>query len=77
MTVITAHAEVTDLGRWAEGLRGLAQWLADGRPASIADSSFTSRAPYAAATSSGVIGKRAIEGGAPESRASRSSGAIE
>jgi tetratricopeptide (TPR) repeat protein len=32
MTVITAHAEVTDLGRWAEGLRGLAQWLADGRP---------------------------------------------
>lgn len=32
MTVITAPAEVTDLGRWAEGLRGLAQWLADGRP---------------------------------------------
>ena len=32
MTVITAHAEVTDLGRWAQGLRGLAQWLADGRP---------------------------------------------
>jgi tetratricopeptide (TPR) repeat protein len=32
MTVITAHAEVTDLGRWAEGLRGLARWLADGRP---------------------------------------------
>ena len=32
MTVITTHAEVTDLGRWAEGLRGLAQWLADGRP---------------------------------------------
>jgi tetratricopeptide (TPR) repeat protein len=32
MTVITAHAEVTDLGRWADGLRGLAQWLADGRP---------------------------------------------
>ena len=32
MTVITAHAEVTDLGRWAEGLRGVAQWLADGRP---------------------------------------------
>ena len=34
MTVITAHPEVTDLGRWAEGLRGLAQWLADGRPES-------------------------------------------
>ena len=32
LTVITAHPEVTDLGRWAEGLRGLAQWLADGRP---------------------------------------------
>jgi tetratricopeptide (TPR) repeat protein len=32
MTVITEHAEVTDLGRWAEGLRGLAQWLAAGRP---------------------------------------------
>jgi tetratricopeptide (TPR) repeat protein len=32
MTVITSHAEVTDLGRWADGLRGLAQWLADGRP---------------------------------------------
>jgi tetratricopeptide (TPR) repeat protein len=36
MTVITAHAEVTDLGRWAEGLRGLAQWLADGRPDDLA-----------------------------------------
>jgi tetratricopeptide (TPR) repeat protein len=35
MTVITAHAEVTDLGRWAEGLRGLAQWLTDGRPDSL------------------------------------------
>ena len=35
MTVITAHAEVTDLGRWAEGLRGLAQWLADGRPDNV------------------------------------------
>ena len=32
MTVITTHAEATDLGRYAEGLRGLAQWLADGRP---------------------------------------------
>jgi tetratricopeptide (TPR) repeat protein len=32
LTVVTGHAEVTDLGRWAEGLRGLARWLADGRP---------------------------------------------
>jgi tetratricopeptide (TPR) repeat protein len=32
LTVVTVHAEVTDLGRWAVGLRGLAQWLADGRP---------------------------------------------
>ena len=32
MTVITTHPEVTDLGRYAQGLRGLAQWLADGRP---------------------------------------------
>jgi len=32
LTVVTGHAEVTDLGRWAVGLRGLAQWLADGRP---------------------------------------------
>jgi tetratricopeptide (TPR) repeat protein len=32
MTVITTHAEVTDLGRYAPGLHGLAQWLADGRP---------------------------------------------
>jgi tetratricopeptide (TPR) repeat protein len=32
MIVITAHPEVTDLGRYAQGLRGLAQWLADGRP---------------------------------------------
>ena len=32
LTVITDHADVTDLGRWAEGLRGLAGWLADGRP---------------------------------------------
>ncbi|WP_198953358.1 tetratricopeptide repeat protein [Kitasatospora sp. CB01950] len=33
LTVVTGHAEVTDLGRWTVGLRGLAQWLADGRPA--------------------------------------------
>lgn len=32
MTVITTHAEATDLGRYAEGLRGLAGWLAAGRP---------------------------------------------
>jgi hypothetical protein len=32
LTVVTGHAEVTDLGRWAVELRGLAQWLADGRP---------------------------------------------
>ena len=32
LTVITAHPEVTDLGRWADGLRGLAGWLAQGRP---------------------------------------------
>ncbi|WP_327713097.1 tetratricopeptide repeat protein [Streptomyces sp. NBC_00464] len=32
LTVVTGHAGVTDLGRWAVGLRGLAQWLADGRP---------------------------------------------
>src|SRR6201996_4611543 len=31
MTVITSHAEVTDLGRYAGGLAGLAQWLAAGR----------------------------------------------
>ena len=32
LTVITAHREVTDLGRYATGLRGLAEWLAAGRP---------------------------------------------
>ncbi len=32
LTVVTEHADATDLGRWATGLRGLAQWLADGRP---------------------------------------------
>jgi tetratricopeptide (TPR) repeat protein len=32
LTVIAIHAEVTDLGRYADGLAGLAQWLADGRP---------------------------------------------
>ncbi|MFK4729402.1 tetratricopeptide repeat protein [Agromyces mediolanus] len=33
LEVITGHAEATDLGRWAVGLRGLAGWLAAGRPA--------------------------------------------
>jgi tetratricopeptide (TPR) repeat protein len=32
LAVVTKHAEVTDLGRYAGGLRGLAQWLVDGRP---------------------------------------------
>jgi len=32
LAVITNHPEVTDLGRYATGLRGLGQWLADGRP---------------------------------------------
>jgi tetratricopeptide (TPR) repeat protein len=32
LTVITSHSEVTDLGHWASGLRGLAQWLSNGRP---------------------------------------------
>jgi tetratricopeptide (TPR) repeat protein len=32
LTVITSHGEVTDLGHWADGLRGLARWLSQGRP---------------------------------------------
>jgi tetratricopeptide (TPR) repeat protein len=32
LTVITDHADATDLGRYATGLAGLAAWLADGRP---------------------------------------------
>ena len=32
LTVITDHPEVTDLGRYAVGLGGLARWLQDGRP---------------------------------------------
>lgn len=32
LTVITDHAEATDLGRWAAGLAGLAAWLEAGRP---------------------------------------------
>jgi tetratricopeptide (TPR) repeat protein len=31
LTVILDHGDATDLGRWAVGLRGLAQWLVDGR----------------------------------------------
>jgi tetratricopeptide (TPR) repeat protein len=30
--IIADHGEVTDLGRYAVGLGGLAQWLLDGRP---------------------------------------------
>lgn len=62
MTVITAHAEVTDLGRWAEGLRGLAQWLADGRPDNLLAHELESRpigANYRPGSSSGdhVLGR--------------------
>jgi tetratricopeptide (TPR) repeat protein len=32
LAVVTSHPEATDLGRYATGLRGLAQWLIDGRP---------------------------------------------
>jgi tetratricopeptide (TPR) repeat protein len=32
LTVITEHGETTDIGHWATGLRGLADWLAAGRP---------------------------------------------
>jgi tetratricopeptide (TPR) repeat protein len=32
LSVITSHSEVTDLGHWADGLRGLARWLSRGRP---------------------------------------------
>ena len=30
--VIAKHGDVTDLGRYAGGLSGLAQWMVDGRP---------------------------------------------
>lgn len=33
LTIVTNHAEVTDLGRYATGLTGLAAWYAHGRPA--------------------------------------------
>jgi tetratricopeptide (TPR) repeat protein len=32
LDVVAEHGDVTDLGRYATGLRGLAQWLLDGRP---------------------------------------------
>ena len=32
LAIITRHADVTDLGRYATGLTGLAKWLSDGRP---------------------------------------------
>lgn len=32
LAIVTDHGEVTDLGRYATGLGGLAQWLVDGRP---------------------------------------------
>ena len=32
LTVVANHAEVTDLGRYATGLAGLAAWYAQGRP---------------------------------------------
>jgi tetratricopeptide (TPR) repeat protein len=32
LAIVTDHAEATDLGRYATGLGGLAQWLAAGRP---------------------------------------------
>jgi tetratricopeptide (TPR) repeat protein len=32
LTIVTDHAEVTDLGRYATGLAGLADWFRAGRP---------------------------------------------
>jgi tetratricopeptide (TPR) repeat protein len=32
LSVVVTHAEHTDLGRWATGLGGLAEWLTAGRP---------------------------------------------
>lgn len=32
LRIVAEHGEVTDLGRYAAGLTGLAQWLRDGRP---------------------------------------------
>jgi hypothetical protein len=32
LMVITRHSDTADLGHWTEGLRGLAQWMAEGRP---------------------------------------------
>ena len=32
LTIVTDHAEVTDLGRYSTGLAGLAEWFRSGRP---------------------------------------------
>ena len=32
LMVITRRSDTADLGHWTEGLRGLAQWMAEGRP---------------------------------------------
>lgn len=32
LTIVTNHPEVTDLGRYATGLAGLAAWYGQGRP---------------------------------------------
>jgi tetratricopeptide (TPR) repeat protein len=32
LNVITRHGDTTDLGHWTDGLRRLAQWMAEGRP---------------------------------------------
>jgi tetratricopeptide (TPR) repeat protein len=32
LTIVTDHAEVTDLGRYSTGLAGLASWFREGRP---------------------------------------------
>lgn len=32
LSIVTVHAHVTDLDHYADGLRGYAGWLADGRP---------------------------------------------
>lgn len=35
--IVAQHGEVTDLGRYATGLAGLARWLVEGRPRSATD----------------------------------------
>ena len=32
LTIVTGHADVTDLGRYSTGLAGLANWFLAGRP---------------------------------------------